>query len=52
MARGFINAEVIAWDRLIEAGGIAAARELGAVRTEGRDYLVADGEVLYFRFRG
>jgi len=52
MARGFINAEVITWDRLLEAGGLAAAREAGAVRTEGRDYIVADGEVLYFRFRG
>ncbi len=52
ISRGFINAEVIAWDRLIEAGGLAAAREQGTVRTEGRDYPVADGDVLYFRFRG
>ncbi len=51
MGRGFINAGVIPWDCLIEAGDLAAARERGAVRTEGRDYLIADGDVLYFRFR-
>ncbi|MGB3914531.1 MAG: DUF933 domain-containing protein, partial [Dethiobacteria bacterium] len=38
-------------DLLIEAGGLTAAREQGAVRTEGRDYPVVDGDVLYIRFR-
>ncbi len=52
ISRGFITVEVIPWDRLIQAGDFAAAREQGAVRTEGRDYSVADGDVLYFRFRG
>jgi len=51
IGRGFINAEVISWDLLIEAGGLTAAREQGAVRTEGRDYPVVDGDVLYIRFR-
>lgn len=52
IGRGFINAEVIPWNPLIEAGGLTTAREQGIVRTEGRDYPVADGDVLYFRFRG
>ncbi len=51
IARGFVNVEVIPWDRLIEDGALASARELGAVRTGGRDYPVSDGEVLYFNFR-
>ncbi|MDI6773229.1 MAG: redox-regulated ATPase YchF [bacterium] len=50
MARGFIRAEVIAWDALVAAGSLHAAREHGAVRTEGRDYQVADGDVITFRF--
>ncbi len=52
IGRGFINAEVISWEALIEAGGLAGARERGTVRTEGRHYPIADGEVLYFNFRG
>lgn len=52
MGRGFINAAVIPWNLLLESGGLAGARERGAVRTEGRSYAVADGEVLYFNFRG
>jgi len=50
MARGFIRAEVIPSSELIRAGSLAAARERGLVRLEGRDYVVADGDVLYFRF--
>lgn len=50
MARGFIRAEVIGWDRLVAAGSLHAAREQGAVRLEGRDYPVADGDVVTFRF--
>ena len=51
MERGFINVEVIAWDKLIEEGGLSRAREKGLCRTEGRDYQVKDGDVLFFRFR-
>ncbi len=51
MGKGFIKAGVIPWDRLAELGGISAAREQGALRTEGRDYSLADGDVLYFHFR-
>ncbi len=51
MGRGFIKAGVIPWDRFVASGGIAAAREQGALRTEGRDYPLSDGDVLYFYFR-
>ena len=50
MERGFVAAEVIAWDELVEAGGYAVARERALLRVEGRDYLVCDGEVVNFRF--
>ncbi len=50
LARGFIRAEVIAWDRLVELGGLAQARAAGKLRLEGRDYPVADGDVIYVRF--
>jgi hypothetical protein len=50
MARGFVRTEVIPWDRLVELGSLHAARERGAVRAEGRDYVVADGDVLTIRF--
>lgn len=46
---GFVRAEVIAWDDLVEAGGYAPARERGLLRTEGRDYVVADGDVVTIR---
>ena len=45
----FVRAEVIGWDELVEAGGYAAARDRGLIRTEGRDYVVRDGEVLHIR---
>ncbi len=48
--RGFIRAEVIAWDKLVEAGSLAAARSRGWLRTEGKDYVVADGDVMNFLF--
>jgi ribosome-binding ATPase len=51
MARGFVRAEAVPADALIEAGSMAGARERGSVRIEGRDYEVADGDVLTFRFR-
>ncbi len=48
--RGFIRAETVAVEELIQAGSFKAAREHGIVRAEGRDYVVQDGEVLLFRF--
>jgi GTP-binding protein YchF len=48
--RGFIRAEVIAWDKLLEAGGYGAARDKGWLRTEGKDYVIQDGDVVHFRF--
>ena len=48
--RGFIRAEVIAWDKLVEAGGIPQAKAKGWVRTEGKDYRVRDGDVMNFLF--
>jgi len=50
MEQGFIRAEVIAWDRFLEYGSFHAARDGGAVRVEGRDYIVQDGDVILFRF--
>jgi ribosome-binding ATPase len=48
--RGFIRAEAIYWEELVELGSWAKAREVGKLRTEGKDYEVADGDVLEFRF--
>ncbi len=48
--RGFIRAEVIAWDELLRLGSLAAARDQGLLRLEGKDYIVHDGEVVHFRF--
>jgi hypothetical protein len=50
MARGFIRAEVVHFDALDRAGSLAHAREAGALRLEGRDYVVQDGDVLHIRF--
>jgi GTP-binding protein YchF len=50
LERGFIRAEVIEWDRLVEARSEAEAKRRGWVRVEGRDYLVKDGDVLNIRF--
>jgi ribosome-binding ATPase YchF (GTP1/OBG family) len=49
-ARGFIRAEVVDAEDLIEAGSYAAIRESGRQRLEGRDYVVRDGDVVHFRF--
>jgi len=46
---GFVRAEVIPWRDLVEAGGYAQARERGLIRIEGRDYAVADGDVITIR---
>lgn len=50
MARGFIRAEVIQWDRLVESGGLSKARSAGILRLEGKEYIVQDGDVIYIRF--
>ncbi len=44
----FIRAEVIEWDKLLEAGSYAKAREQGLVRTEGKQYVIQDGDVIEF----
>ncbi len=44
--RGFIKAETVAYDDLVAAGSMAAAREKGLVRQEGKDYVVKDGDVM------
>ncbi|MEY9213764.1 GTP-binding protein YchF [Thermobifida halotolerans] len=48
--RGFIKAEVVSYDDLVEAGSMQAARAAGKVRMEGKDYVMADGDVVEFRF--
>ena len=48
--KGFIRAETIAYDDFVRLGGEAAARDAGRLRLEGKDYVVADGDILHFRF--
>lgn len=48
--RGFIRAEVIAFDDLIACGSMTAAKEKGLVRSEGKDYVMKDGDIVLFRF--
>jgi GTP-binding protein YchF len=48
--RGFIRAETIAYDDYVGCGGESGAREAGKLRLEGKDYVVADGDVMHFRF--
>ncbi|SIT87068.1 redox-regulated ATPase YchF [Edaphobacillus lindanitolerans] len=48
--RGFIRAETVSYDDLLEAGSMAAAKEAGKVRLEGKEYVVQDGDVMLFRF--
>jgi ribosome-binding ATPase YchF (GTP1/OBG family) len=47
---GFIRAEVIQWDKLLEAGGYGPARDKGWLRVEGKEYVIQDGDVVHFRF--
>jgi len=48
--KGFIRAEVVGFDTLMEKGSFNAAKEAGLVRSEGKDYVVRDGDVVLFRF--
>ena len=48
--RGFIRAEVIQWDELLELGSWHAAKDAGKIRVEGKDYVAQDGDVMEFRF--
>jgi ribosome-binding ATPase len=48
--RGFVRAEVIGWDALVEAGGYGPARDRGTLRLEGRDYAMRDGDVITVKF--
>lgn len=48
--RGFIRAEVIAFDDLMECGTMSAAKERGLVRSEGKEYVMNDGDIVLFRF--
>jgi len=48
--KGFVAAEIVTWEDLVELGGYAAAREAAKLRVEGRDYPMADGDVVTFRF--
>ena len=48
--RGFIRAEVIAFDDLMAVGSMAAAKEKGLIRSEGKDYEMKDGDIVLFRF--
>ncbi|UOF91737.1 redox-regulated ATPase YchF [Fodinisporobacter ferrooxydans] len=48
--RGFIRAEVVAYDDLVQAGSMVTARDQGKLRLEGKEYIVQDGDVMHFRF--
>lgn len=48
--RGFIRAEVISFDELMACGSMAAAKEKGLVRSEGKEYIMKDGDIVLFRF--
>ena len=48
--KGFVRAEVVSWEALVDAGGYGGARDRGALRLEGRDYAVSDGDVITVKF--
>jgi ribosome-binding ATPase YchF (GTP1/OBG family) len=48
--RGFVRAEVVGWEELLDAGGYAGARDRGELRIEGRDYEIRDGDVITVKF--
>ena len=49
-ARGFIRAEIVAFDDLMECGTMAAVKEKGLLRSEGKEYVMKDGDIVEFRF--
>ena len=48
--KGFIRAETVGYDDLVSSGGLKEAKEAGKVRSEGKEYVVQEGDVLLFRF--
>ena len=48
--RGFIRAEIVSYDDLIREGSMLAAKEKGLVRSEGKEYIMQDGDIVLFRF--
>jgi len=50
MEKGFIRAEVLRYEDFIRAGSIAQAREKGLLHFQGKEYEIADGDIVYFRF--
>ena len=48
--RGFIKAEVVSYDDLIKEGSMVAAKERGLVRSEGKEYVMQDGDIVLFKF--
>ena len=48
--KGFIRAEIVSYDDLVSLGSMTAAKEKGKVRSEGKDYVIKDGDVVLFRF--
>ena len=48
--KGFIRAEIVSYDDLVSLGSMTAAKEHGKVRSEGKDYVIKDGDVVLFRF--
>ena len=48
--KGFIRAEVVACEEVLRLGSLQKAKDAGAIRLEGKDYVVQDGDVIYFRF--
>ena len=48
--RGFIRAEVVSFDDLVKVGTMQAAKEKGLIRSEGKDYVMQDGDIVLFRF--
>ena len=48
--RGFIRAEIVSFDDLIKEGSMVAAKEKGLVRSEGKEYIMKDGDIVLFRF--
>ena len=48
--RGFIKAEIVSFDDLMREGSMVAAKEKGLVRSEGKEYIMQDGDICHFRF--